>query len=185
MVDVTAPHVPLILFVRSESLGPAHSQRGEEMTQRTAGGNRWGQSQRLPSTRRDRAYEVLCVFCFVLFSVPGTISGSNPGPSVKALFLSSGKYERAFSVGCHTVCFCCFALREWLLPKRDTHGGGGILAAACPHLCSRRDEGDRVRGEGQQEGQLTRVGYLSNTFSLALSTPSLGCAKKRMRLMSF
>lgn len=33
-MEVTAYHFPLILFGRSESLGPAHTQRGEEMTQR-------------------------------------------------------------------------------------------------------------------------------------------------------
>lgn len=34
ILEVTAHHFPFILFVRCESLGPAHTQRGQEMTQR-------------------------------------------------------------------------------------------------------------------------------------------------------
>lgn len=74
ILEVTDHHFPLILFVRRESLGPAHTLRGQEMTQRReyqeeeiTGGNLTGC---LAQEGIELTYEVL--WGFVLFSMLGT-----------------------------------------------------------------------------------------------------------------
>ena len=58
IMDITAHHLPFILWLRSESLGPAHTQRDEEMTQSH-------ENQRVPSIGGiELTYEALCSYVF-------------------------------------------------------------------------------------------------------------------------